>query len=163
MGLAHKDGGQLEHWYVLDIASGRDLGKTLYGTNVKEAFAEPNWMTVQHAIATGIWWYRRKLPQVTRKGKFTPPPRAEEEKENIDAVLNACRGWRWAKTGVWGSNIEGAAWACRFDKTWPVIEIRSTGIGMVDKLEVAKFLRFVQVALPVDPLDLRGFSLHEGT
>jgi Domain of unknown function (DUF4111) len=30
-----------------------------------------------------------------------------------NSVLNACRGWRWAETGVWGSKREGLAWALR--------------------------------------------------
>lgn len=150
---------------MLDIASGRYLGKTLYGTDVKETFAEPDWITVQRAISSGIWWYRRKVPQITRNGKFTPPPTVEEEKENIDAVLNACRGWRWTETGVWGSKIEGAEWACEFNKTWPVIakamEVRRTGSGMIDRPEVAKFLHFVQVALPQDPTDLQSLTARK--
>ncbi|KAH7310383.1 hypothetical protein BKA65DRAFT_543268 [Rhexocercosporidium sp. MPI-PUGE-AT-0058] len=150
--LANKGGGQSEHWFVLDIASGRYLGKALYGTDVKETFAEPDWTTVQRAISSGIWWYRRKVSQITRNEKLTPPPTVEEEKEIIDAVLNACRGWRWTETEVWGSKIEGAEWACEFNKTWPVIvkamEVRRTGSGMIDGLEAAKFLHYVQGALP---------------
>ncbi|KAH6704300.1 hypothetical protein BKA61DRAFT_438014, partial [Leptodontidium sp. MPI-SDFR-AT-0119] len=57
LGLANKGHGQSEHWFVLDIATGRYLGKTLYGTDVKETFAEPDWITVRRAISSGIWWY----------------------------------------------------------------------------------------------------------
>ncbi|WP_293915044.1 aminoglycoside adenylyltransferase domain-containing protein [Deinococcus sp.] len=34
----------------------------------------------------------------------------QHEQASANSVLNACRSWRWAQTGVWGSKRAGLSW-----------------------------------------------------
>ncbi len=81
------------HWFVLDIAMGRELGHTLVGLEPAQVFAPIPRIWQLEAIADSLAWHRTH--------EFT----------SANSVLNACRGWRYAVTGMWGSKVAGAAWA----------------------------------------------------
>jgi len=80
------------HWFVLDIAMGRELGRTLVGPEPAQVFAPIPRIWQLEAIADSLAWHRTH--------EFT----------SANSVLNACRGWRYAVTGMWGSKVAGAAW-----------------------------------------------------
>ena len=80
------------HWFLLDLAVGRELGVPLLGPAPKEVVGEIKREWVIDALSEGLKWWR------------------ENAGASPDAVLNACRGWRWAKAGVWGSKLDGAQW-----------------------------------------------------
>jgi Domain of unknown function (DUF4111) len=81
------------HWFLLDIAVGRELGRALTGPPPAEVFAAPQRVWVLDALLESLQWHRT------------------HDLGSPNSVLNACRGWRWAETGVWGSKREGLAWA----------------------------------------------------
>lgn len=80
------------HWFVLDIAMGRAIGRSLVGPEPAQVFAPIPRIWQLEAIADSLAWHRTY--------EFT----------SANSVLNACRGWRYAVTGMWGSKVAGAAW-----------------------------------------------------
>jgi len=90
--LDNNPGGS--HWFLLDLACARELGRTLYGlANTAQAFAAPERTWVLGALRDCITWF------------------AEADPTNPSAILNACRACRWAADQVWGSKVQGAEWA----------------------------------------------------
>ncbi len=80
------------HWFVLDIAMGRALGRRLVGPEPAQVFAPIPRIWQLEAIADSLTWHRTH--------EFT----------SANSILNACRSWRYAVTGMWGSKVAGAAW-----------------------------------------------------
>ncbi len=81
------------HWFVLDIAIGRAIGRTLVGSEPAQVFAPIPRIWQLEAIADSLAWHTTH--------EFT----------SANSVLNACRGWRYAVTEMWGSKVAGADWA----------------------------------------------------
>lgn len=94
---------EASHWFLLDIAIGRELGYALYGPSPTDIFAPiPRvWQLV--AIRESLEWYRA------------------HDLASPNSVLNACRGWRYAVTGVLGSKAAGAAWVRAQPDCLPVV------------------------------------------
>lgn len=85
--------GESSHWFLLDIAMGRELGQALYGPAPTQIFgAIPRRWTLE-AIADSLEWHR------------------VNELSSANSVLNACRGWRYIATNEFGSKLAGAEWA----------------------------------------------------
>jgi hypothetical protein len=67
-----------------------------------------------------------------------------------DAVLNACRGWRYAAEGIWSSKPDAGAWALRQPDVPRLVAdalaARHTA-ARLDPAEVRRFLLFVQKKL----------------
>jgi hypothetical protein len=80
------------HWFLLDLAVGRELGVALLGPDPKGLIGEVKREWVIDALRESVNWWERN------------------EGTSADAVLNACRGWRWVRCGVWESKVEGAKW-----------------------------------------------------
>ncbi|KZV84760.1 hypothetical protein EXIGLDRAFT_654665 [Exidia glandulosa HHB12029] len=88
------DAGQ--HWFLLDLACARELGRTLYGSeDTAQVFAAPERAWVLNALHQCVLWF------------------VEHDPNNTSAVLNACRAWRWSVDQVWGSKLQGAKWAAK--------------------------------------------------
>lgn len=83
------------HWFILDIALGRELGFALYGLSPAELFGPIPRPIVLRAIEESLSWH------------------AENELVSANSVLNACRCWRYIETGEFGSKLAGAQWASR--------------------------------------------------
>jgi hypothetical protein len=81
------------HWFLLDVAIGRELGRCLMGPEPAQVFASIPRLWQLEAIIDSLAWHRKHEPT------------------SANNVLNACRGWRYAVTGMWGSKLAGAAWA----------------------------------------------------
>lgn len=81
------------HWFVVDLASAADTALALHGPLPREVFAPAPRETVRTALLDVLDWQMSNEP--------TAP----------NTVLNACRAWRWAETGRWGSKGEAGAWA----------------------------------------------------
>ena len=72
----------------------------------------------------------------------------DNEPTTPDALLNACRGWRWAQTGIWGSKLAGAKWAVDHEfRAKELVECamkaRTSGTNL-DRMTVIQFLDFVK-------------------
>ncbi|KAL4882045.1 hypothetical protein BJY04DRAFT_217738 [Aspergillus karnatakaensis] len=89
-------------WFVLDIAIGRELGRVLYGPPVKDVFGGLGRGAVLGALAACLKWWSALLELGGGDGIG--------DRERADAVLNAARGLRFVRVGVWGSKSEGAGW-----------------------------------------------------
>ncbi len=94
------------HWFVLDIAIGRAIGRTLVGPEPAQVFAPIPRIWQLEAIADSLAWHRT------------------HELISANSVLNACRGWRYAVTGMWGSKVAGAAWV-RQQQGCPLVVVQS--------------------------------------
>ncbi|KAI9932611.1 hypothetical protein ASPWEDRAFT_33496 [Aspergillus wentii DTO 134E9] len=81
------------HWFLLDIAMGRELGRNLYGPDTTDAFGAIPRRWVLEAIANSLDWHQAN------------------EVNSANSVLNACRGWRFIVTGEFSSKLDGARWA----------------------------------------------------
>ncbi|EJD39279.1 streptomycin 3''-adenylyltransferase [Auricularia subglabra TFB-10046 SS5] len=85
------DGGG--HWYLIDLACARELGRTLHGReDISQVFAAPDREWVLSSLRECVQWF------------------AEHDPASPSAVLNACRAWRWTVDAVWGSKLQGAQW-----------------------------------------------------
>jgi hypothetical protein len=83
------------HWFILDIAASHANNlPLLLGPAFSEIFTPPpSRQQVLEALQVSLQWH------------------IEHEATSSNAVLNACRGWRWASQGVFGSKLEGAQYA----------------------------------------------------
>ena len=116
------------HWFLLDLAVGRELGVALLGPDPKGVIGEVKRECVIDALRESVNWWERN------------------EGTSTDAVLKACRGWRWARCGVWGSKVEGAKWVLENEpKVRDVVEsaVEARGSGM--KLEGGEVVQFLKV------------------
>lgn len=117
------------HWFLLDIASGIDLGVALYGPEPKEVFAQPRLDWVFECLLESVAWH------------------VSNEASSPNSVLNACRGLRFAETGHWGSKVEGAAWALERYSGYPAVkEARDARHHneAVTRDEALEFLKFAE-------------------
>jgi hypothetical protein len=81
------------HWFLLDIAIGRQTGRALYGPAPAEVFAPVARHWVLEAIADSLEWHKAN------------------ELVSANSVLNACRSWRFIATNQFSSKLAGAEWA----------------------------------------------------
>ncbi|KAH7115595.1 hypothetical protein EDB81DRAFT_669078, partial [Dactylonectria macrodidyma] len=79
-------------WFLLDIAVGRELGKSVFGPPPDTLFAAPSLEWVFDCMIESLSWHRQNGPV------------------NHDGILNACRELRYGKTSKWGSKKDGGAW-----------------------------------------------------
>ena len=90
--LSLDPGEEPSHWFLLDIAMGRELGRSLMGPPPAQAFSPIPRLWQLEAIADSLAWHQ------------------EHEPTSANTVLTACRGWQYAVTGESGSKLAGAAW-----------------------------------------------------
>lgn len=81
------------HWFLLDLAVCRGRGRALFGPDPDMLIGPIPRRWMLEALLDGLAWH------------------AALEPASANAVLNACRSWRYAATGVLGSKREGAEWA----------------------------------------------------
>ncbi|RSL53512.1 hypothetical protein CEP54_010354 [Fusarium duplospermum] len=79
-------------WFLLDIAAGRQLGKSIFGPSPDTLFAAPSSEWVFDCMMESLSWHRQNGP-VDHNG-----------------ILNACRQLRYDKTSSWGSKKDGGDW-----------------------------------------------------
>lgn len=86
-------GGDPPHWFLLDVAMARQHAIPLRGPRPSDLIAEPPTIDVRRAIHDALAWHAAHNPSLP------------------NAVLNACRSWRWIDTRRWTSKSEAARWA----------------------------------------------------
>jgi hypothetical protein len=83
------------HWFLLDIAMGRELGHPLFGPDPAKLFGPVPRRWCLEAIGDSLQWH------------------IEHELSSANSVLNTCRSWRYIMTNRFGSKLAGAEWAIR--------------------------------------------------
>ncbi|HEY3182654.1 MAG TPA: aminoglycoside adenylyltransferase domain-containing protein [Gaiellaceae bacterium] len=81
------------HWFALDRAILRDRGVPFVGPPPEEVFDAIPRATLMPIVVQSLRWHLG--------GEAQPD----------DAVLNACRSLRYARTGEWTSKLEAGRWA----------------------------------------------------
>ena len=82
------------HWFLLDRAITRERGRALVGPPPAEVFAPLPRAWIVEALLESLRWHGEQL-----------------DVAGENAVLNACRSWRFAEEGDWVSKREAAEWA----------------------------------------------------
>lgn len=125
------DGGG--HWYLIDLACAREIGRTLYGgEDISHVFAAPDREWVLRSLRDCVQWF------------------AEHDATSPSAVLNACRAWRWTVDAVWGSKLQGAQWLLKK----PKVKITAEQQTLV---QLAKDMRLGESEGPVPEEQARAF------
>ncbi|KAK6811211.1 hypothetical protein RU639_013030 [Aspergillus parasiticus] len=124
------------HWFLLDIAMGRQLGRTLYGPPTTEAFGAIPRRWILETIANSLEWHQAN------------------ELSSANSVLNACRGWRFIVTGEFSSKLDGAKWATQQqgcpDIVSRAIAARKTG----DELPAAQVMTLYDIVMTANRAEL---------
>jgi predicted nucleotidyltransferase len=117
------------HWYVIDRAILSEHGKRLAGPPAQELFARIPRQTILPILVESIRWHE-------------PPGAARDD----DAVLNACRAWRFEAESTWSGKPEAGAWAAKQLDDPALIEAALAARAQDSSLprrEVESFLRGV--------------------
>jgi hypothetical protein len=80
------------HWFLLDLAIGRQTARTLYGEDLREVVGPISQEDQRAAIAESLAWHRR------------------HDKGGTNQAANAARGLRYLRTGRWGSKPDAIDW-----------------------------------------------------
>lgn len=119
-------------WYLLDVTMGRELGVPFYGPSPSEIFAQPAIDWVFDCLMESLDYYWQHQP-VTH-----------------EAVLNACRELKFARTRKWSSKNDSGTWVIdnynKPDIVLLAMEARKKKIPLPQKQALA-FLGFVEEAL----------------
>lgn len=102
--LSTDPSAEASHWFLLDIALGRERGRTLHGEPLEQVFGAVPRKWVLEAMEDSLAWHE------------------ESEPASANAVLNACRASRYAVTGQLGSKGEAVEWARGEDAGASVVE-----------------------------------------
>ena len=85
------------HWYVLDVAIGRERGVALSGPPPPSVFPDQPRERILAAVRASLDWHSDHAEDpVVDPG---------------DVVLNACRAWRWLEEGEWCPKGAAGRWA----------------------------------------------------
>jgi predicted nucleotidyltransferase len=83
------------HWFLLDLAIAREHGVALFGPALGVLVGELPREWLLTAAKASLDWYDANEPAPA------------------STVLAACRAWRFAAEGSWGSKADAAAWAAK--------------------------------------------------
>lgn len=124
------------HWFLLDIAVGRELGRALYGPATTDAFGAIPRRWVLEAIATSLEWHQAK------------------ELRSSNSVLNACRGWRYIVTGEFSSKLVGAKWAMQQQGSPDVVSCAISARKIGDELPVVQIMTLYHIVIMANRAEL---------
>jgi hypothetical protein len=125
-------GAEPGHWFVIDRAIARQRGRALHGPPPRDVLAEVPRGEVIAALRASLDWHQA------------------HEADSPDAVLNACRGWRWTRTGRWTAKARAGEWAREKMADPSVVDaaLRARGSGeRLDPGAVAGFLDAMRAAI----------------
>lgn len=124
------------HWFLLDIAMGRELGRNLYGPNATEAFGAIPRRWILEAIANSLSWHQ------------------ENELTSANSVLNACRGWRFIVTCEFSSKLDGAKWAMQQQGCPEIVSRAITARKTGDELPAAQVMTLYNIVMTANLAEL---------
>ncbi|KAJ4245234.1 hypothetical protein NW762_014104 [Fusarium torreyae] len=115
------------HWFLLDIAMGRNLGCCLHGAPVSEAFGAIPRRWILEGISDSLKWHQAN------------------EANSANSVLNACRSWQFIDSGEWSSKLKGAQWAMRQQDCPAVVERAIAARKTKDSLPAAEVMTLYDI------------------
>lgn len=80
------------HWFLLDLAIGRQTARTLYGEDIRNVVGPISQADQRAAIAESAAWHRR------------------HPEGSLNQAANAARGLRFLRTGQWESKPDALDW-----------------------------------------------------
>ncbi|KAL4728071.1 hypothetical protein ACLX1H_004788 [Fusarium chlamydosporum] len=123
---------EASHWFLLDIAMGRQLGRCLHGLSIQEAFTEIPRIWILDAMADSLGWHGMNEPN------------------SANSVLNACRSWQYMVSGEFSSKAKGARWALLQKNCPPVVESAIEARHTGEKLPGGEVLELYQIVLRIN-------------
>lgn len=124
------------HWFLLDIAMGRELGRSLYGPITTHAFGAIPRRWILEAIANLLDWHQAN------------------ELNSANSVLNACRGWRFIVTCEFSSKLDGAKWALKQQGCPDVVSDAIAARKSGDKLPTAQVMTLYDIVMTTSRVKL---------
>lgn len=124
------------HWFLLDIAMGRELGRNLHGPNTTDAFGAIPRRWVLEAIANSLGWHQ------------------ENELNSANSVLNACRGWRFIVTYEFSSKLDGAKWAMQQQGCPDIVSRAITARKTGNELPTAQVMTLYDIVMTANRAEL---------
>ena len=123
---------EASHWFLLDIAMGRQLGRCLHGPSIDEAFGEIPRSWILDGMSDSLKWHQMN------------------EANSANSVLNACRSWQYIVTGVFSSKVNGGKWALQQEGCPEVVGNALSARNTGDKLFANEVLELYDVVLKVN-------------
>jgi len=123
---------EASHWFLLDIAMGRQLGRSLHGLAINEAFGEIPRSWILDAMADSLAWH------------------AANEANSANSVLNACRSWQYMISGDFSSKVNGGKWALQQEGCPDVVEKALSARKTGEKLAANEVLELYDAVLKVN-------------
>ncbi|KAI1069009.1 hypothetical protein LB507_006072 [Fusarium sp. FIESC RH6] len=123
---------EASHWFLLDIAMGRQLGRCLHGLSIDEAFGEIPRPWILDGMSDSLKWHQMN------------------EANSANSVLNACRSWQYTVTGVFSSKVNGGKWALQQEGCPEVVGNALSARNTGDKLSANGVLELYYVVLKVN-------------
>jgi hypothetical protein len=115
------------HWFPIDRSIVAQRGVALFGPPARQVFTD-----IPHALL---------LPLVLESMSWHAAGPARPD----DAVLNACRAWRWATEGVWSSKPDAGAWALQRIAAGGIVVAALAARRSEGHLDLGAVRRFVQM------------------
>ena len=115
------------HWFLLDIAIGRELGHSLLGPVPGKVFGEVPKKWILEAMLDCIVWYEQNEPT------------------SVDIILNACRCWKFSKTSRMCSKKEGLFWAIQMPNSPEFLNIISKNNVSELPLKLSDTFKFIKL------------------
>jgi hypothetical protein len=126
-------GAEPSHWFLLDVAAARLHGRAIAGPPPQALIGPVPEADLRAALMASLQWHR------------------EHEATSANAVLNACRTWRYAVEGTWSSKPEAGRWALDHGADAVLVReafaLHAGASGALDPVAVAAFLTGVAAAL----------------
>ncbi len=129
--LTRDPAAEASHWFLLDIALGRELGRALLGPPPAQLFAPIPRRWCLEALLDSLRWH------------------GTNEAASANSLRNACRGWRYAATNTFGSKQAGADWARQRPDCPAAVAtaLQGTAASPLDPAAARDFLAFVADAV----------------
>ncbi|MDX6656368.1 MAG: hypothetical protein QOH62_1161 [Solirubrobacteraceae bacterium] len=126
-------GAEPAHWFLLDVSAARLHGRAISGPAPQALIGAVPAADVHAALIESLRWHR------------------EHEATSANAVLNACRSWRYAAEGTWSSKPEAGRWALEHGADDVLVRralaSHAGASGQLDARAVATFLADVAARL----------------
>jgi hypothetical protein len=129
-------GAEPAHWFLLDVAAARHHGRVISGPPPRALIGTVPEGDLRAALIESLHWH------------------GEHEATSANAVLNACRSWRYVAEGTWSTKPQAGSWAIAQGAdpalVGDALALHAGAEGGLDAAAVSAFLAKV-AAVPARP------------